>query len=31
VEISAGVVFLASDQASFVTGSALHIDGGYLA
>jgi NAD(P)-dependent dehydrogenase (short-subunit alcohol dehydrogenase family) len=31
VEVSAGVVFLASDQASFVTGSALHIDGGYLA
>jgi NAD(P)-dependent dehydrogenase (short-subunit alcohol dehydrogenase family) len=31
VEISAGVVFLASDQASFVTGSTVHIDGGYLA
>ncbi len=30
-EVAAAVVFLASDEASFVTGSALHVDGGYLA
>jgi NAD(P)-dependent dehydrogenase (short-subunit alcohol dehydrogenase family) len=30
-EVSAAVVFLASSEASFVTGTALHVDGGYLA
>ncbi len=30
-EVAAGCVFLASDEASFVTGSELVIDGGYLA
>lgn len=30
-EIAAGAVFLASDEASFVTGSSLMIDGGYTA
>lgn len=30
-EVSAAVVFLASAEASFVTGTAMHVDGGYLA
>jgi NAD(P)-dependent dehydrogenase (short-subunit alcohol dehydrogenase family) len=29
-EISAGVVFLASDESSFITGVALPIDGGIV-
>jgi NAD(P)-dependent dehydrogenase (short-subunit alcohol dehydrogenase family) len=30
-EVSAAVVFLVGNGASFVTGTALHVDGGYLA
>jgi NAD(P)-dependent dehydrogenase (short-subunit alcohol dehydrogenase family) len=30
-EVAAGVVFLASDESSFVTGVALPIDGGFTA
>ena len=30
-EVAAGVVFLASDEATFITGVALPIDGGYTA
>jgi NAD(P)-dependent dehydrogenase (short-subunit alcohol dehydrogenase family) len=31
VEVAYGILFLASDEASFVTGAELAIDGGYLA
>jgi NAD(P)-dependent dehydrogenase (short-subunit alcohol dehydrogenase family) len=30
-EVAAGVAYLASDDASFVTGLELYIDGGYMA
>jgi NAD(P)-dependent dehydrogenase (short-subunit alcohol dehydrogenase family) len=30
-EVAAAAVFLASDEASFTTGSAVHVDGGLLA
>lgn len=30
-EVASAVLFLASDEASFITGSPLHVDGGYLA
>jgi len=30
-ELAAAVTFLASDEASFITGAALPVDGGYVA
>jgi 3alpha(or 20beta)-hydroxysteroid dehydrogenase len=30
-EVAAAVAFLAGDDSTFITGSELHVDGGYLA
>ncbi|GFH02188.1 hypothetical protein MHIP_26710 [Mycolicibacterium hippocampi] len=30
-EVASAIVFLASDDASFITGAVLPVDGGYLA
>jgi NAD(P)-dependent dehydrogenase (short-subunit alcohol dehydrogenase family) len=31
IEVASGVLFLASDEASFITGAELDIDGGFIA
>jgi len=31
VEVAQAILFLASDEASFITGAILPVDGGYLA